>query len=88
MAEFTVTIGGWSIMTDAYFDVINPATGGLAERCPSGGEAEVDAAVAAAKARPHADASSMGLGGSVWSSDVQPARDIALQLESGTAWGG
>lgn len=33
-----------------------------------------------------ANASSMGLGGSVWSSDVYRARDIALQLECGTAW--
>jgi hypothetical protein len=49
MAKFTMTIGGWSTRADEHFDVINPATGGLAGRCPSGGEAEVNAAVAAAK---------------------------------------
>ena len=27
-----------------------------------------------------------GLGGSVWSKDIQKAKDIALQLQCGTAW--
>jgi len=33
-----------------------------------------------------ANASSMGLGGSVWSSDVEEAKALAMQLESGSAW--
>ena len=33
-----------------------------------------------------ANASPWGLGGSVWGSDRQKAREIALQMETGTAW--
>ena len=34
----------------------------------------------------HANSLDVGLGGSVWSGDIARARDIALQLECGTAW--
>jgi len=50
VTEFTMTIGGKPVKTAETFEVINPATGGVAGLCPSGGEAEVNAAVAAAKA--------------------------------------
>jgi acyl-CoA reductase-like NAD-dependent aldehyde dehydrogenase len=33
-----------------------------------------------------ANASSVGLGGSVWSSDVERATQLASRLECGTAW--
>ena len=33
-----------------------------------------------------ANATDVGLGGSIWSSDVALARELALQLECGTAW--
>ncbi len=33
-----------------------------------------------------ANASHYGLGGSVWSKDLEKAKDIALQIETGTAW--
>lgn len=33
-----------------------------------------------------ANASDVGLGGSVWSSDLEQAQKVALQLECGTAW--
>ena len=33
-----------------------------------------------------ANSASVGLGGSVWSSDIEKATDIASQLECGTAW--
>jgi acyl-CoA reductase-like NAD-dependent aldehyde dehydrogenase len=33
-----------------------------------------------------ANASSYGLGGSVWSGSVERARDVAMQLGSGTVW--
>ena len=33
-----------------------------------------------------ANAADVGLGGSVWSSDIDRARNLALQLECGTAW--
>jgi len=33
-----------------------------------------------------ANASDMGLGGSVWSSNIEKAREIAVQIESGTVW--
>ena len=41
---------------------------------------DVDEVIARANDNPH------GLGGSVWSKDVQKAKDIALQLQCGTAW--
>ena len=41
---------------------------------------DVDEAIAAA------NAVDVGLGGSIWSSDIARARDLALQLECGTAW--
>ena len=33
-----------------------------------------------------ANASIYGLGGSVWSKDLDKAKDIALQIEAGTTW--
>ena len=41
---------------------------------------DVDEAIARANDNPH------GLGGSVWSKDIQKAKDVALQLQCGTAW--
>ncbi|MBI1622424.1 aldehyde dehydrogenase family protein [Aquamicrobium zhengzhouense] len=41
---------------------------------------DVDAIVDVANNNPH------GLGGSVWSKDVQRAKDLALQLECGSVW--
>ena len=41
---------------------------------------DVDEVIARANDNPH------GLGGSVWSKDVQKAKDVALQLQCGTAW--
>ncbi len=41
---------------------------------------DVDEVIARANDNPH------GLGGSVWSKDVQKAKDVALRLECGTAW--
>ena len=41
---------------------------------------DVDVAVAAANDSPN------GLGGSVWSSDIDAAKAVALRLESGSAW--
>ena len=40
----------------------------------------LDDAIAKANDNPN------GLGGSIWSKDVRKARDLALQLECGTAW--
>ena len=40
----------------------------------------VEEVIARANDDPH------GLGGSVWSKDIQKAKDIALQLQCGTAW--
>jgi hypothetical protein len=42
--------------------------------------ADVYEVLARANDNPH------GLGGSVWSKDIQKAKDIALQLQCGTAW--
>ncbi|RYE73775.1 MAG: aldehyde dehydrogenase family protein, partial [Hyphomicrobiales bacterium] len=33
-----------------------------------------------------ANATTMGLGGSVWSSSAERARDIAMRLDAGTVW--
>jgi acyl-CoA reductase-like NAD-dependent aldehyde dehydrogenase len=41
---------------------------------------DVDAAIAAANDSPN------GLGGSVWSSDPEAAKAVALQLECGSVW--
>lgn len=45
-----LTIGGNSVTTDRRFDVANPGTGGVAGTAPDAGQAELDRAVAAAKA--------------------------------------
>jgi acyl-CoA reductase-like NAD-dependent aldehyde dehydrogenase len=42
--------------------------------------ADVDEAIARANDNPH------GLGGSVWSKDIEKAKSVALQLQCGTAW--
>jgi acyl-CoA reductase-like NAD-dependent aldehyde dehydrogenase len=42
--------------------------------------ADVDEAIARANDNPH------GLGGSVWSKDIEKAKGVALQLQCGTAW--
>jgi acyl-CoA reductase-like NAD-dependent aldehyde dehydrogenase len=42
--------------------------------------ADIDEAIARANDNPH------GLGGSVWSKDIQKAKGVALQLQCGTAW--
>lgn len=50
MTDFTMTIDGQAVAATEAFDVINPATGGLAGKCPSGTADDIHAAVAAAKA--------------------------------------
>jgi acyl-CoA reductase-like NAD-dependent aldehyde dehydrogenase len=50
MSEFSMTIGGQQVATQATFDVINPATGELVAPCPNASKSDLDAAVAAAKA--------------------------------------
>ncbi len=50
MIEFDLTIDGQSVPIAKKFDVINPSTGDLAGRAPNATGAELDAAVAAAKA--------------------------------------
>ncbi|QKV17283.1 aldehyde dehydrogenase family protein [Oricola thermophila] len=50
MTAFAMTIDGQPITPSETFDVINPATGGLAGKCPAGSAEDVNAAVAAAKA--------------------------------------
>jgi acyl-CoA reductase-like NAD-dependent aldehyde dehydrogenase len=50
MIEFDLTIDGASVKAAGTFDVVNPSTGGAAGRAPNAGKAELDAAVAAAKA--------------------------------------
>lgn len=49
MTDFTMTIGGQSVTASETFDVTNPATGGVAGKCPSGTADDVNAAVAAAE---------------------------------------
>ncbi|SMY09340.1 aldehyde dehydrogenase family protein [Flavimaricola marinus] len=48
--SYSLTINGKPVQTGKTFDVINPATGEVAAECPLGSAAEVDAAVAAARA--------------------------------------
>lgn len=50
MTDFAMTIGGKPVFTDNTFDVINPSTGALAGKCPSGTTEDVTAAIEAAKA--------------------------------------
>lgn len=50
MIEFDLTIGGAPVKTARRFEVMNPATGTAAGLAPNAGLAELDAAVAAAKA--------------------------------------
>jgi acyl-CoA reductase-like NAD-dependent aldehyde dehydrogenase len=47
--EFTHTIDGRGVSSEASFDVINPATEAVLARCPDASRAQLDAAVAAAK---------------------------------------
>jgi len=47
--EFTHTIDGRGLSSEASFDVINPATAAVLARCPDASRAQLDAAVAAAK---------------------------------------
>jgi acyl-CoA reductase-like NAD-dependent aldehyde dehydrogenase len=47
--EFTHTIDGRGLSSEASFDVINPATEEVLARCPDASRAQLDAAVAAAK---------------------------------------
>jgi acyl-CoA reductase-like NAD-dependent aldehyde dehydrogenase len=49
-AQYTHTIDGKPQTSDAWFDVINPATGTPFARCPDASRAQLDAAVAAARA--------------------------------------
>jgi acyl-CoA reductase-like NAD-dependent aldehyde dehydrogenase len=48
-APYRLLIDGQLVDTAARLDVINPATGNVFASCPSGGSAEVDAAVSAAR---------------------------------------
>lgn len=50
MTQYRATIGGRPVSGEATFAVLNPATGAEAGRAPNLGEAELNAAVAAAKA--------------------------------------
>jgi acyl-CoA reductase-like NAD-dependent aldehyde dehydrogenase len=47
---YTLTIGGRSARTDTTLEVIDPSTGKVFATCPAAGSAELDAAVAAARA--------------------------------------
>jgi len=47
--EFTHTIDGRGVSSEASFDVVNPATASLLARCPDASRAQLDAAVAAAR---------------------------------------
>jgi acyl-CoA reductase-like NAD-dependent aldehyde dehydrogenase len=47
--EFTHTIDGRGLSSEASFDVINPATATVLARCPDASRAQLDAAVAAAR---------------------------------------
>jgi acyl-CoA reductase-like NAD-dependent aldehyde dehydrogenase len=47
--EFTHTIDGLGVSSEASFDVINPATAAVLARCPDASRAQLDAGVAAAK---------------------------------------
>jgi acyl-CoA reductase-like NAD-dependent aldehyde dehydrogenase len=50
MTDFTHTIDGAAEASDTRFDVINPSTGALFAQCPSASRAQLDRAVAAARA--------------------------------------
>ncbi|WP_367646889.1 aldehyde dehydrogenase family protein [Ruegeria arenilitoris] len=50
MIEYDLTIGGQPVSTAASFDVLNPSTGEVAGRAPNATSADLDTAVAAAKA--------------------------------------
>lgn len=50
MIEFDLTINGQPAKTDNYFDVKNPGTGDLAGRAPNASLADLEKAIAAAKA--------------------------------------
>lgn len=47
--DFSLLIDGESVGAASHLDVINPATGEVFARCPAGGKAELDRAVAAAR---------------------------------------
>ena len=47
--EFTHTIDGRGVSSEASFDVINPATAEVFARCPDASRSQLDAAVAAAR---------------------------------------
>ncbi|MFM1887059.1 MAG: hypothetical protein RL026_2216 [Pseudomonadota bacterium] len=49
-APYTLTIGGQGVASSAALEVVNPASGVVFAHCPSAGAAELDAAVAAARA--------------------------------------
>ncbi len=48
--DFSLLIGGELVQSDAHLDVVNPALGQVFARCPAAGRAELDRAVAAARA--------------------------------------
>ena len=50
MQNFSMTIGGKQIPTKESFEIFNPATGELVANCPNATMADLDNAVAAAKA--------------------------------------
>lgn len=50
MQNFSMTIGGKQVPTKASFEIFNPATGELVANCPNATMADLDNAVAAAKA--------------------------------------
>ena len=47
---YTMTIGGKPVATSEHKDITNPATGAVVGRMPMGSRADLDAAVAAARA--------------------------------------
>ena len=48
--DFSLLIGGELVQSDAHLDVVNPALGQVFARCPAAARAELDRAVAAARA--------------------------------------
>ena len=50
MQNFSMTIDGKPVASKASFDIINPATGDMVAQCPNATLADLDNAVAAAKA--------------------------------------
>lgn len=95
MDYYDITIGGRKVQTTRCADVSTPANGQLAGVCPwrrlvnqerSGSALSIMRDGNLAEAVAGANDNPSGIGGSVWSSDMAAANEVASRLDDGSVW--